>query len=92
MRTFFEAAGANYYNKKTFVILSKDLADFPLIYICTYGKNPLRDNGRVLESMLKKYGVRTKSNFYPSLPHLPRIFPGIKGGEEFLADVVNVRG
>jgi versiconal hemiacetal acetate esterase len=88
MRIFFEAAGTNYHDEKTFVTLSKNLKEFPPTYICTCGKDPLRDDGRVLEAMLKKDGVKTRSDFYAGLPHYFWLMPGIKGGEEFLANVV----
>lgn len=88
MQTFFEAAGADCYDEKTFVTLSKNLADFPPTYICTCGKDPLRDDGKVLEAMLAKAGVKTKSDFYAGFPHNFWIFPGLKRSGEFLTDVV----
>ncbi len=53
MRIFYEKAGTDYNDEKVFVTLSKDLASFPPTYICTCGKDPLRDDGKVLEMMLK---------------------------------------
>jgi versiconal hemiacetal acetate esterase len=53
MRIFFEKAGTDYNDEKVFVTLSKDLGSFPPTYICTCGKDPLRDDGKVLEMMLK---------------------------------------
>ena len=88
MRIFFETASADYNDEKTFVTLSKDLEKFPPTYIATCGKDPLRDDGKVLELMLKEKGVKTKSNFYPGVPHYFWMFPRIKGGEEFLMNVV----
>jgi versiconal hemiacetal acetate esterase len=88
MRIFFEQAGADYEDEKVFVSLSKDLDKFPKTYIATCGKDPLRDDGRVLEVMLKERGVQTKSDFYEGVPHYFWMFPGIKGGEEFLMNVV----
>ena len=88
MRVFFEAAEADYNDEKTFVTLSKRLKEFPATYICTCEMDPLRDDGKVLEMMLKKEGVKTKSDFYPGLPHYFWMMPGITGGEEFLANVV----
>jgi versiconal hemiacetal acetate esterase len=88
MHVFFEAAGVDYHDERMFVTLSKNLAEFPPTYIFTCGKDPLRDDGKVLEAMLKKAGVDTKSDFYPGLPHLFWIFPGIKRSEEFSANVV----
>ena len=88
MKTFFEAVNADYKDEKTFVTLSKDLSKFPPTYVCTCGKDPLRDDGRVLEEMLKKEGVKTKSDKYEGLPHYFWMMPGIPGGEAFLANVV----
>jgi versiconal hemiacetal acetate esterase len=87
MKTFFEAVNADYEDEKTFITLSKDLGKFPPTYIATCGKDPLRDDGRVLEAMLKE-GVKTKSDLYEGLPHYFWMMPGIQGGEQFLANVV----
>lgn len=88
MKTFFEAVDADYKDEKVFVTLSKDLGKFPPTYIATCGKDPLRDDGRVLEKMLKKEGVKTRSDTYEGFPHYFWLMPGIKGGEQFLANVV----
>lgn len=88
MQIFFETAGADPHDEKTFVTLSRDLGRFPPTYIATCGKDPLRDDGKVLEMMLKKEGVKTKSDFYAGVPHYFWLFPGIQGGEEFLGNVV----
>lgn len=88
MRIFFEAAEVKYDDEKVFVTLSKGLADLPPTYIATCGKDPLRDDGKVLEIMLKEEGVKTKSDFYPGVPHYFWLFPGIEGGVEFLSNVV----
>jgi versiconal hemiacetal acetate esterase len=88
MKTFFEAVDTDYHDEKVFVTLSKDLAKFPPTYIATCGKDPLRDDGRVLEKMLKKEGVKTLSDEYPGVPHYYWLIPGIEGGELFLANVV----
>jgi len=88
MTTFFSASGADFNDEKVFVTLSKDLAKFPKTYIATCGKDPLRDDGKVLELMLKEEGVQTKSDFYEGVPHYFWMFPGIGGGVEFLDNVV----
>ena len=87
MKTFFEASGTDFNDEKVLVTLSKDLKSFPKTYIATCGKDPLRDDGKVLELMLKAEGVKTKSDFYEGVPHYFWMFPGIKGGEEFLMNV-----
>ncbi|KAA8573776.1 hypothetical protein MFRU_001g03030 [Monilinia fructicola] len=87
MDTFFAAVEADVDDSRTFATLSQHLAKFPPTYISTCGKDPLRDDGKVLELLLKDKGVKTKSDFYDGLPHYFWAFPGIKGGEEFLANV-----
>ncbi|CZS89361.1 related to Putative sterigmatocystin biosynthesis lipase/esterase STCI [Rhynchosporium agropyri] len=87
MKTFFEAAGIQPDNEKAFVSLSKNLKDFPPTYISTCGKDPLRDDGKIIEEMLKKEGVKTKSDFYDGVPHYFWLFPGVERGEEFLLNV-----
>ncbi|TVY78308.1 Versiconal hemiacetal acetate esterase, partial [Lachnellula suecica] len=64
LTTFFEAAGVDYHDEKVFVTLSKRLGEFPPTYITTCGKDPLRDDGRVLEAMLRREGARTMSDVY----------------------------
>lgn len=88
MRIFFEAADASPHDEKVFVTLSKNLKDFPPVYISTCGKDPLRDDGKVLELMLKQEGVKTKSDYYDGMPHYFWMFPGIEGGVKFLENVV----
>ncbi|KAM3074835.1 hypothetical protein ACMFMG_008248 [Clarireedia jacksonii] len=87
MDTFFKAIEADLKDPRFLVTLSKNLASFPPTYISTCSKDPLRDDGRVLEMMLKDKGVKTKSDHYDGVPHYFWMFPGIKGGEEFLANV-----
>jgi versiconal hemiacetal acetate esterase len=57
------------------------------VYIATCGKDPLRDDGRALEAMLKKEGIKTKSDHYEGVPHNFWLFPGIERGEEFSLNV-----
>jgi versiconal hemiacetal acetate esterase len=84
----FEKADADFNDEGGFITLSKNLHEFPPTHISTCGKDPLRDDGKILEAMLQREGVKTKSDFYPGVPHYFWLFPGIKGGEEFLANVV----
>ncbi|KAH7354861.1 lipase/esterase-like protein [Rhexocercosporidium sp. MPI-PUGE-AT-0058] len=87
MKTFFEAAGVQPNDETAFTSLSKNLKDFPPTYIATCGMDPLRDDGKVMEEMLKKEGVQTKSDFYEGVPHYFWLFPGVERGEEFLINV-----
>ncbi|TGO43338.1 hypothetical protein BHYA_0002g01430 [Botrytis hyacinthi] len=87
MNTFFGAVEADPQDPRVFVTLSKHLEEFPPTYIATCGKDPLRDDGKVLEMMLKDKGIKTKSDYYEGVPHYFWLFPGIKGGDEFLDNV-----
>lgn len=89
MNTFFETAEVDPNDDTHFVTLSKNLKDFPPTYISICGKDPLRDDGKVLEAMLKDVGVETRCDFYDGLPHCFWMFPGVeREAEEFLANVV----
>ena len=87
MKTFLEAAGCKYDDPRTFVTLSQNLSRFPPTYISTCGKDPLRDDGRVLEAMLKRVDVKTRSDHYSGVPHCFWLFPNTNE-EEVLANVV----
>jgi versiconal hemiacetal acetate esterase len=69
------------------VTLSKNLKDFPPTYISTCGKDPLRDDGKVLELMLKKEGVPVKRDHYDGVPHYFWMFPGVEEDLNFLENV-----
>lgn len=88
METFYSAAAADPNDEKTFVTLSKGLGDFPPTYVCYCGKDPLRDDGKVLEMMLKDEGVKVKSDFYDGMPHYWWMFPGIKGADRFFENLL----
>jgi len=88
METFYQAASADPNDEKTFVTLSKELKEFPPTYICYCGKDPLRDDGKVLEMMLKDEGVTTKSDYYDGLPHYWWMFPGIRNADKFFGNLL----
>lgn len=88
MQTFFQSVDANADDETTFVLLSEKLAEFPPTYIATCGKDPLRDDGGVLELVLKSKGVRVKRDNYPGFPHVFWILPGIPTGATFLNNAV----
>ena len=87
MKTLFEAAGCKYDDPRTFVTLSQNLSRFPPTYISTCEKDPLRDDGRVLEAMLKKANVKTRSDHYSGVPHCFWLFPNTNE-KEVLDNVV----
>lgn len=88
MQTFFTHADIQPDDEKTFVTLSKNLADFPPVYIATCGKDPLRDDGLVLEVMLGERGVRVHRDHHEGFPHYFWLFPSIPGGEVVLEKAV----
>jgi versiconal hemiacetal acetate esterase len=88
MDTFFQAAAVDTQDEKVFVTLSKGLKEFPKTYIATCGKDPLRDDGVILNEMLKKEGVETKYDHYEGVPHYFWLMPGADRGVEFLDNVV----
>lgn len=58
------------------------------MYIATCGKDPLRDDGLVLEMMLGERHVRVHRDNYEGFPHYFWLFPGVEGGEVVLENVV----
>lgn len=87
MDVFLGAIEADPHDERIFTTLSKHLDQFPPTYIATCGKDPLRDDGTVLEIMLKEKGIKTRSDFYDGVPHYFWMFPGMKGRDEFLDNV-----
>ncbi|KAJ9603293.1 hypothetical protein H2200_012071 [Cladophialophora chaetospira] len=51
------------------VCLADDLSKFPPSYIVTAEKDCFRDDGKVLDVMLRESGVRSKLDHYEGLPH-----------------------
>jgi len=64
------------------------LEKFPPTYIAVCGRDPLRDDGVVLEKMLREKGVKTKIDMYERLPHYFWIFPSIPEGQKFMANML----
>ena len=89
MDTFFEAAAVDSNDPKVFATLSKNLSEFPPTYIATCGKDPLRDDGKILGAMLEREQVKVKHDFWEGVPHYFWLFPGLKMGREFLDGVAN---
>jgi len=69
METYFTASEADPHDENVFVTLSHKLGSFPKTYIVTCGKDPLRDDGKVLGLMLEEEGVGVKNDHYTGLPH-----------------------
>ena len=88
VEVFFKAVDAKADDVSTFTTLSKVLDQFPPTYIATCGKDPLRDDGTVMEAMLKDKGVKTKLDHYPGFPHYFWIFPSVERGQTFMGNVL----
>jgi versiconal hemiacetal acetate esterase len=59
------------------------LGDFLPVYIVTCWKDPLRDDGTVLEVMFKEKGFKVKRDHYEGVPHYFWIVLGMEGSVEF---------
>lgn len=85
---FFNAARLEATNPTHFVTLSEHLKQFPKTWIVTCDKDPLRDDGVVLEKILISYGVTVQRRHYTGFGHCFWIFPQLQKRQDFLADVV----
>lgn len=86
MYTFMAAAKLDMDNPNHFVILSKNVGAFPPTFIATAEKDPLRDDGLLLEMVLQENGVRVKRQHYNGFGHVFWNFPMLKKRGVFLAD------
>jgi versiconal hemiacetal acetate esterase len=62
--------------------LSNSLTQYPPIYIATCEFDPLHDDGKVMEHILKKAGVKVKFDYYEGYPHYFWNFPSISDGQK----------
>jgi versiconal hemiacetal acetate esterase len=68
-------------------VLSSYLRVLPPVWIATSGKDPLRDDGRMLESILINLQSNVKRVHYEGLPHYFHMFPGLSASHTLLRDV-----
>lgn len=61
---------------------------YPTVYIATCEKDVLRDDGVVLENMLRDSGVKVKRDHYMGFPHYFFVFPSITMSKVFLDNLV----
>jgi len=88
MHVFASAVGASPHDVGTYPSLTKHAKDFPPTYITVCGKDPLRDDGVVMEALLRDAGVKTKLTRWEGFPHYFWIFPSIPSGQKFMADLI----
>lgn len=88
LNTLMEAAKLDSNNPGHFVTLSKHLSNFPPTFIITTEKDPLRDDGLLLETILLENGVKVKRQHYEGFGHAFWIFPMLKKRGVFLSDAV----
>ncbi|KAL5345275.1 hypothetical protein ACLOAV_009645 [Pseudogymnoascus australis] len=86
METFIAAANLNPNNPSHFVTLSKNLREFPPTFIITAEKDPLRDDGVLLETILLEEGVKVKRQHYDGFGHVFWIFPMLEKRNVLLRD------
>lgn len=70
-------------------VWNDNLKHFPPTWISTCGKDPLRDDGVVLERTMEDVGVRVKRVHYEGYPHYFHIFPTLEKRVQFMDDVVS---
>lgn len=87
--TFIRTAQCEADNPNCFVTLSPNLRRFPSTYIITTGKDPLKDDGCVLEAMLKDNGVNVRRSHFDGFPHVFWIFQMCSKRDEAMEDAVN---
>ena len=76
MELFFDYAGVDPKDSDTFTALAtENHKNYPPVYFAVCERDPLRDDGLIMEELLKKAGVKTKLDFYKDMPHYVRIIP-----------------
>ncbi|KAL3442012.1 Alpha/Beta hydrolase protein [Aspergillus insuetus] len=89
LKTFYEAVDTDPNDARIFTALSPHHHNFPPTNICTCEADPLRDDGSVMEKVLRKAGVPTKLTTYPNLPHYFWIFLDLQATATFVSDVID---
>jgi acetyl esterase/lipase len=84
-----QRSGSGPTRRYSFRYSIRSVKDFPRTWIVTCEKDPLRDDGVILENMLIAHGVVVQRKHYNGFGHCFWIFPQIDKRLELLADVVN---
>ncbi|EWG41533.1 hypothetical protein FVEG_03630 [Fusarium verticillioides 7600] len=86
----FENSGIDPGDRDYFPLLDDScLKMFPKTYVATCGKDPLRDDGRVLYDSLSSAGVPTKTGHYGDMPHCFWIVPSLPETGVFLNELIS---
>ncbi|KJK82478.1 hypothetical protein H634G_02084 [Metarhizium anisopliae BRIP 53293] len=84
-----DAFGADPADSSVYVLHSERLTNFPATYIAVCGADPIRDDGLIMEKVLRESGVRTKLQHYENLPHVFWAFACEPENGSFLGDVID---
>lgn len=86
METFMESAKMDPTDPSHFITGYDGIGKFPPTFIISAEKDPLRDDGVVLEAMLRDSGVTVKRQHYDGFGHIFWNFPMLKHRDIFLKD------
>ncbi|KFG85707.1 arylacetamide deacetylase [Metarhizium anisopliae] len=84
-----DAFGADPADSSVYVLHSERLTKFPATYIAVCGADPIRDDGLIMEKVLRESGVQTKLQHYENLPHVFWAFACEPENGSFLGDVID---
>ena len=86
METFFASARMDPTGPSHFITVSEELGEFQPTFIITTEKDSLKNDGVVLDHMLRDNGVVVKRQHYDGFGHVFWTFPMLKKRDVFLRD------